>query len=222
MKRSKVILLGVMISGIALSFTAKAQQMTSEDREAYVKMEEEKRKKKDELFKTGSTSTKNPHNHSPLSKEQKDKFKGLSYFPVDLKYKVRVEYTRLKNAVPFPMTFTDGSTRQYVEHGIAKFTIDGVEYKLYAFQDVAYQTSQGGEFKDYLFIPFKDETNGETTFGGGRYIQWHVPEGKFDEIDFNNAFNPYCVYNPKTKCPIPPEVNHLKVKIEAGEKDFEL
>ena len=45
---------------------------------------------------------------------------------------------------------------------------------------------------------------------------------KFDEIDFNNAFNPYCIYNPKTKCPIPPSENHLKVKIEAGEKDFEL
>ena len=64
--------------------------------------------------------------------------------------------------------------------------------------------------------------NGVETFGGGRYIQWHVPGGKTDEIDFNNAFNPYCVYNPKTKCPIPPEENHLNVRIEAGEKDFEL
>ena len=52
-------------------------------------------------------------------------------------------------------------------------------------------------FEDYLFLPFLDDTNGDTTYGGGRYIDLRIPEGNTIEIDFNKAYNPYCAYNEK-------------------------
>jgi uncharacterized protein (DUF1684 family) len=75
-------------------------------------------------------------------------------------------------------------------------------------------------YEDYLFIPFKDLTNGEDTYGGGRYLDLKIPEGETILIDFNRAYNPYCAYNHNYSCPIPPFENHLKVKIEAGVKKY--
>jgi uncharacterized protein (DUF1684 family) len=40
------------------------------------------------------------------------------------------------------------------------------------------------------------------------------------EIDFNKAYNPYCVYNEKYSCPIVPRSNYLDLKVTAGLKMF--
>lgn len=220
MKRKTLLIAGVFLGTMLLNTSVNAQ-ISDEEVSAYMKMEEEKRAQKDSVFKYGSHTNQNPHNHSPLSTQQKEKFKSLSYYPVDLKYRVKVEYEKLSDQVEITMPFQNGSPHKYIKHGILKFQIDGKDYQLSAYKNTT-KTKIENEFDDYLFIPFKDQTNGDETFGGGRYIQWHVPNGNFDELDFNNSFNPFCVYNPKTKCPIPPNENHLKVAIKAGEKDFEL
>jgi hypothetical protein len=73
-----------------------------------------------------------------------------------------------------------------------------------------------------LFIPFRDETCGKESYGGGRYIDCEIPaSGDKVMIDFNKAYNPYCAYNHSYSCVIPPEENRLTVRIEAGEKAFE-
>jgi uncharacterized protein (DUF1684 family) len=71
-----------------------------------------------------------------------------------------------------------------------------------------------------LFLPFLDNTNGDTTYGGGRYIDLRIPEGDTIEIDFNKAYNPYCAYNSRYSCPIVPRENYLDTNIEAGVKKF--
>jgi hypothetical protein len=77
------------------------------------------------------------------------------------------------------------------------------------------------EYKDLLFIPFKDLTNGRESYGGGRYIDIKNPAGKSAIIDFNLAYNPSCAYgSDKYSCPIPPKENFLQVKIKAGEKTY--
>jgi uncharacterized protein len=79
------------------------------------------------------------------------------------------------------------------------------------------------EYKDYLFLPFTDETSGHGSYDGGRYIDitlGEIHDGKV-VIDFNKAYNPYCAYvSGKYNCPIPPKENNLKVKIASGEKGF--
>jgi len=73
-----------------------------------------------------------------------------------------------------------------------------------------------------LFVPFRDGTSGKETYGGGRYFDCEIPPiGNSILLDFNKAYNPYCAYNPRFSCVIPPEENRLKIKIEAGEKLFE-
>lgn len=75
---------------------------------------------------------------------------------------------------------------------------------------------------DYLFIPFKDKTNGAATYGGGRYLELRMGEIIDNKvvIDFNKCYNPYCAYSEGFNCPIPPLENHLDIKIEVGEKMF--
>jgi len=73
-------------------------------------------------------------------------------------------------------------------------------------------------YKNHIFIPFTDLTNGEETYGGGRYIDATIPKGKSITLDFNYSYNPYCHYTEGYNCPIPPKENFLDIKIKAGEK----
>ena len=74
--------------------------------------------------------------------------------------------------------------------------------------------------EDYLFMPFLDDTNGTTSYAGGRYIDLRIPEGDSIIIDFNTAYNPYCAYNEKFSCPIVPRGNYLPIEIKAGLKAY--
>ena len=78
------------------------------------------------------------------------------------------------------------------------------------------------EYKDYLFIPFTDATNGNETYEGGRYIDILITDISNNTvvIDFNKAYNPYCCYATGYHCPIPPKENALSVTINAGEKKY--
>jgi uncharacterized protein (DUF1684 family) len=67
-------------------------------------------------------------------------------------------------------------------------------------------------------MPFKDLTSGNLSYGGGRYIDLEITTAKRVIIDFNKAYNPYCAYNHKYSCPIPPRENFLKAYIKAGLK----
>jgi uncharacterized protein (DUF1684 family) len=71
-----------------------------------------------------------------------------------------------------------------------------------------------------LFVPFNDLTNGVETYKSGRYLNLYIPDNGAIVVDFNLAYNPYCAYNKKYSCPIPPVENRLNVKIKAGEKKY--
>ncbi len=77
-----------------------------------------------------------------------------------------------------------------------------------------------------LFLPFRDATNGTSTYGAGRYIldaaksadlgTAEAPEQLI--LDFNFAFQPSCAFDPQWACPLAPPENRLDVPIEAGER----
>jgi uncharacterized protein (DUF1684 family) len=89
---------------------------------------------------------------------------------------------------------------------------------LNVYQGKALMTNEA--YKDYLFLPFLDDTNSYTTYGGGRYLDLRIPKGDHLIIDFNIAYNPYCHYNDTYSCPIVPRVNYVTTKINAGVKAF--
>ena len=116
-----------------------------------------------------------------------------------------------------PDTTSTERTPEYVKYGEAHFSLDGKNFVLNLFQNTA-ETKVGEA--DYLFLPFTDLTSGVDTYGGGRYIDQKIPEGNSIIIDFNQSYNPYCAYNPRYSCPIPPPENDLLIEIMAGVKDF--
>ena len=187
----------------------------------YVKKEKEKRVAKDKIFKIAAHSNKDAHGHSPLSAEQKEKFKQLSYYNIDENYNVDVEFVEFKNPDHATLVLTNGVNHHYWVVGKIKFKLNNVDCELFVYQDKKFAKTHK-EYKEYMFIPFRDITNGEGSYAGGRYIQWHDPNGKNEKLDFNNAFNPASVYNEHIHNPIVPHINSLPIKIEAGEKDFSL
>jgi uncharacterized protein len=155
---------------------------------------------------------------TPLTKEDFIIFKQLEFFPIDSFYRVNAKFIRTPDELPFPMKTTTSRMPIYVKFGEAYFEIHKVKCKLNIYQNQDLVKKEG--YQDYLFLPFTDATNGDETYGGGRFIDLKIPAGDTLIIDFNKAYNPYCAYNHKYSCPIPPSENNLTVDIKAGVKNF--
>lgn len=162
-------------------------------------------------------SLKNPE-ISPLPDKYRKNFEGLDFFPPDTSYVVEAKLVLTPDAIPFMMPTTTDMESEEVVYGIAHFTLNGKPHQLEVYQNKELMNEEG--YEDYLFLPFTDLTNAEETYGGGRYIDLRIPKTDKIVIDFNRAYNPYCVYNKKYSCPLVPSVNHLDTKVLAGVKDF--
>lgn len=155
--------------------------------------------------------------HSPLKKEDIEAFTGLSYFEPNESYAINCKFKK-KLSEPFDMATSSGKIKKYRVYGTLKFKLNGKRFKLNVYQSMTLMTNP--LYKDYLFVPYTDNTNGEESYIGGRYIDVKIPKYKIVELDFNLSYNPYCAYNDGYSCPIPPSENYLDTKIEAGEKVF--
>lgn len=113
-----------------------------------------------------------------------------------------------------------GVKKTYVKYGTLRFRLNGRKQSLNVYRSLSLQAN--AKYKDYLFIPFKDKTNGMISYGGGRYLDLKTTDLKDNTytLDFNKAYNPYCAYSDGFNCPIPPAANHLAIEIKAGEKKF--
>ena len=167
----------------------------------------------EELNRDYADSTK-----SPLTEADLKVFKELDFFPINEKFIVNAKFIRAKKAKVFKMKTSTSRTPEYKKYGELHFTIDDKEYQLNVYQSI--DLSKKEEYKDYLFLPFSDLTNGKESYIGGRYIDMKIQDAKVWEIDFNKAYNPYCAYNHKYSCPIVPLENDLEVAIYAGVKKF--
>ena len=151
---------------------------------------------------------------TPLNERDRKNFKGLSYYPIELKY-VMVGSIERYPTEPKPiyvnLPTNKGPERKYVKYGRFKFRWQGKEYLLQIYRPLG-----GGE----LFLPFKDKTSERETHPKGRYLPIEeLPDGNV-LFDFNRATNPFCEYNEKYTCPSAPQENTLPIPIRAGEKRF--
>lgn len=151
---------------------------------------------------------------SPLTDEDRAIFTELPFFPIDTSFYVEAKFERTKRAKAFKMKTTTDRLPIYRPYGKATFWLKGKKYELNIYQSD--RLKKMPEYKDYLFLPFTDASNASSTYGGGRFIDLSVPKGKTIVIDFNKAYNPYCAYNHKYSCPIPPKENNLDVEVLAG------
>lgn len=139
-------------------------------------------------------------------------FEGLDRFPVDEDFNLiaRFEAWEVPRTLPIPNVL--GEPLDEVSPGRVHFEIGGQGYSLLALE--------GGETGD-LFIIFGDLTNGETTYGAGRFVYTSPPTSdNLVALDFNRSYNPPCVFTPFATCPLPPPGNRLPISIQVGEKSW--
>lgn len=161
---------------------------------------------------------KNPDT-SPLREEAKH-FKGHDFFDIDPDYRVVAKLVKTPEALPFEMpTSNPNRNKTFVSFARLNFEIKGEAFSLLVYRNL--ELAGMKQYEDHLFLPFTDLTTGSESYGGGRYIDLHVPEKDEVEIDFNLAYNPYCAYSDGWTCPIPPRENFLDTRIEAGVKDYD-
>ena len=155
--------------------------------------------------------------NSPL---KKDDLSFLQFYAANASYIIKTNFVKVADSIGFDMQTHSGKTKKYFVYGYVTFKLKQQDCKLYVYQSEQLKTQKGLE--DYLFIPFTDETNSITTFGGGRYLDFKEKDIFSNHllIDFNKCYNPYCAYKGGYTCPIPPKENDLKMTIEAGEKMF--
>lgn len=153
---------------------------------------------------------------TPLMEDEKNDFRGIEFFPIDLKYRITADFIPLSNGRILPFPTSANKTKYYKEYGVLNFKINDKPLKL-----TVYASDPPIEgYENSLFLPFMDDTNGETSYGGGRYLDFETFDIKENQliIDFNKAYNPYCAYSKYYNCPIPPANNYLEIQIKAGEK----
>lgn len=152
-----------------------------------------------------------------LSSENFKNFTGLEFFKIDSTYRVNARFVRTPNETPIMFATSTDRKQIMLKYGEAYFNMKGKELRLNVYQTEGI----GDEYVNYLFIPFMDVTNGNESYGGGRYLDTGAPKNDFLVIDFNKAYNPYCAYNDKYSCVIPPKENRLPIAINAGIKNYE-
>jgi uncharacterized protein (DUF1684 family) len=164
------------------------------------------RAEKDRLFRESPDS--------PLTPEAKRAFTGLSYFPLDETYRVPASLRPVPDgeASVVRMPTSTGQLRDMVRVGRLEFVLKGQALRLTAFVEA------GDTRRDRLFVPFADLTTGRETYAGGRYLDLERSPSGIYLVDFNRAYHPYCLYNPKYDCPFPPPENRLPVPVRAGER----
>ena len=146
---------------------------------------------------------------------------GITFFTPDKSYCVWADFKETPGSVPFMIETHSGKKKPYREYGVLTFSIHDTVLTLHVYQGL--DLVQDAAYKDYLFIPFTDETNYETTFAGGRYIDLAINDIKDNKVllDFNKCYNPYCAYADGYSCPIPPRENRISIEIPVGEKMFQ-
>jgi uncharacterized protein len=164
-------------------------------------LEEERRQKDDFMAR---------HRESPFISSRVP-FHPLRYFPPDPAFRVSATLER----VPVPTeaylrTNRDGSA--VMRHlGDLHFRVGSTPVHLRL-----YHAGEG--VGTSVFVPFRDSTSGDESYGPGRYLTLELNESDVYDLDFNRAFNPYCAYTDDFECPFPPAENDLPVAIRAGEK----
>jgi uncharacterized protein len=143
---------------------------------------------------------------SPIRKE----FTGLQWFPVDPAYRVTANFTPHPKPKDVEILNMLGDIERYQSPGFVDFELQGQSIRMEPVLN-----SDGA-----LWFIFKDQTSGKETYPSARFLQAGAPKDGKVVVDFNKAYNPPCAFNPYTTCPMPQKENRLKLRIEAGEKNY--
>lgn len=158
---------------------------------------------------------------SPIPADRRSDFDGLRYYDHDPAAVVSGQAYQPEDPTPFTVQTSTGDVQSYRRAAVVPFSLHGQQASITLLlrTDVHGRQDPHGGF----FVPFRDATSGQETYGAGRYIDLG-PEALAEDgtvtIDFNAAYNPYCAYDDRFSCPLPPPDNWLRIPVRAGEKTY--
>lgn len=196
MKKAWIILIPIIVVVFVMT-------QTSNSADEYIQEMNKFWEDRNEFFRTSEAS--------PFIQKNQP-FEKLSYFDPNPDYKVNGKLTRFTKRETLVLGNSDGTTTTYLKFAKVEFKLNNKPCTLLVLKALG--------FGNQYLLAFGDNTSGDTTYGGGRYLD--VVVGKSDQLtlDFNKAYNPYCAYFEDFTCPLPPIENLLDVTIEAGEKNY--
>ena len=137
-------------------------------------------------------------------------FLGFSWFPIDAQYRVTGRLVRDAQPTRLQVVNTYGGVDEYTSEGVVEFELLGQTLRLRPF------TTRPGR----LYFVFGDASSGHETYKTARFLYSDLRDDGTTVLDFNEAYNPPCAFNPYTTCPIPLRENRLPVKVLAGEQAY--
>jgi uncharacterized protein (DUF1684 family) len=147
--------------------------------------------------------------HDPQSDIAKA-FAGYRWFPIDEQYRVVGRFVKDASPRELKIPTLVGDYDVYRTEGVVEFTLLGQAIRMRP------MTTRPGR----LYFIFRDGTSGKETYEAARFLYSDLNADGTTVLDFNQAYNPPCSFNPYTTCPIPPAENRLSVRILAGERDY--
>jgi uncharacterized protein (DUF1684 family) len=171
-----------------------------------------------QAFRRGRDRLFRDHPQSPLSPRQRETFDTLAWFPYSAEARVetRLEPVELGEDL---LIDTGG------EDGVVRYRRVGRLATPFGDLTLLWTLGYGGG----LFLPFRDATAGDRSYGAGRYLTDTIKgtfgrglevDGDRITLDFNYAYNPSCAYDSRWACPLAPFENRLEAPVEAGELAF--
>jgi uncharacterized protein len=132
------------------------------------------------------------------------------FFDIEKKYRTSAKVIQNPKTQQFAISMSGGKLETYLHYADLTFDLLGEKQKLILFQHL--------ERTNEFLLPFSDLSNGQNSYGAGRYLPIQYNGGDNLILDFNLAENPYCAFNHNFSCPLPPKSNHINLTILAGEK----
>ena len=164
------------------------------------------RQVREELYRT--------HLQSPLPAGGRESY-GDAFFPYDPAFRVTAELVDAPPG-PSPVPASTGGTFSFSRVGLLHFSLAGRDHEL----ELDWNEGYGGG----VLLAVADETTGQETYGGGRYVLDTVKgadlgtRGNQVVVDFNFAYNPSCAFDERWSCPLAPAANRLPIRLEVGER----
>lgn len=168
-----------------------------------------------ELWRAGRDELFRHHPQSPLPARDPMRRSGIPYWPY-----------RAELRLQLPIAPVDEPLRYEVDTGIDGVTVleqlgtVRLPDPLAATIAVWWLPQYGGG----LFLPLRDGTAGDTSYGAGRYLLDTAKSADLGGtqdglgVDLNFLYHPSCRYDPSWVCPLAPPENRISAPVEAGER----
>ena len=138
-------------------------------------------------------------------------FRGIEHWPAESQWQLQGRFIAHPPGRTIEIANIIGTTDAMPNPGVVEFERDGATYRIEALD----------EGEETLFLVFADRTNGQGSYGAGRFLDIERPDPQARvTLDFNRAYNPPCAFTPFATCPLPPPENRLDLAITAGEKAY--